>query len=71
MVTVADFIGAIEQLTAGSKAELKSHVQNVMFGVSLDAECEVKRALKDSGEQFSRRWFLPSHKLAASRGMHS
>ncbi len=75
MVTVADFIDSIEHLTAGSKAELKSHVQKAEFGASLDAECDeifketlqenlpttlnalhrtaVKRALKDSGEQFN------------------
>ena len=40
MVTVAEFIDSIEHLTAGTKAALKSHVQTVEFGASLDADCD-------------------------------
>lgn len=40
MVTVAEFIDSIDHLTAGTKANLKSHVQKVEFGASLDSDCD-------------------------------
>lgn len=39
MVTVSEFIESIQHLSAGKKAALKTHVQSLEFGASLDADC--------------------------------
>jgi hypothetical protein len=50
MTTVAEFIDSIAQLSVDSKAELKSHVQKVEFGASLDADWDelMEDALRDN-----------------------